>query len=290
MAGWSVKSRSEQGAAHFIEEEIKKFVRTSPLNCLPGSWDQAIFDEPLVGFVEGDAPIFTEYKVIIGPDHLTPRQALAKAFHWRLPAELSVISWVLPIAERARVPNRSETRVPSRLWAETRWYGEQFNQALRRHLVQTLTDMAYLAVAPALRYYFRVKSNKKGLYSNWSERHIAYAAGLGTFSLSGGLITERGVAHRCGSVVTDLVLPATPRTASTPYSNCLFYTDGSCRACIARCPAGAISERGQDKFTCQQYQRKEIAYLRKEYGVGVTGCGLCQTNVPCEFSCPTKKG
>jgi epoxyqueuosine reductase len=25
---------------------------------------------------------------------------------------------------------------------------------------------------------------------------------------------------------------------------------------------------------------------KKEYGVGITGCGLCQTRVPCEFEIP----
>jgi hypothetical protein len=27
----------------------------------------------------------------------------------------------------------------------------------------------------------------------------------------------------------------------------------------------------------------------EEYGVGVQGCGLCQTKVPCEFRNPAKK-
>ena len=59
---------------------------------------------------------------------------------------------------------------------------------------------------------FKMFRNEKGMYSNWSERHIAYAAGLGTFSLSDGFITERGIAHRCGSAVVGLELPASPRT------------------------------------------------------------------------------
>jgi epoxyqueuosine reductase QueG len=131
--------------------------------------------------------------------------------------------------------------------------------------------------------------NERGPYSNWSERHIAYAAGLGTFSLSDGFITERGIAHRCGSVVTDLVLPVSSRTAKTHLSNCLFYVNSKCRACIPRCPAGAITEEGHDKIKCRQYMKTDIGYLMEEYGVGVQGCGLCQTKVPCEFRNPAKK-
>jgi len=116
----------------------------------------------------------------------------------------------------------------------------------------------------------------------------------GTFSLSDGLITERGIAHRCGSVITSLLLPASPRTAKNHYSNCLFYAGIKCEACINRCPAGAISDKGHDKNKCRQYLGS-IGYSRESYKDGydneksVAGCGLCQTKVPCEFINPTKK-
>ena len=209
-----------------------------------------------------------------------------------MPARLSVISWILPAMEETRKSNRAETRVPSRLWSHTRWYGEKFNDAMRRHVVKLLTGMGYLAAAPMLQPYFKIEYeniNEKGYYSNWSERHIAYAAGLGTFSLSDGFITERGIAHRCGSVVTNLALPANPRIAKNPYSNCLFYADSSCTACITRCPAGAITEKGHDKAKCREYQHSEFHHLLEEYSVEVVGCGLCQTKIPCESHNPTKE-
>jgi len=87
------------------------------------------------------------------------------------------------------------------------------------------------------------------------------------------------------------VLPASPRTAESPYSNCLFYVGVSCNACIERCPAGAISEKGHDKIKCGAYLR-DIGYSAlKEYDndTSVAGCGLCQTKVPCEFQNPTRK-
>jgi len=291
------KERLQTNPVQFIEQEIKQFVRTSPANRLSFVNDYIMWDEPLVGFADGDDPIFTEYKTIITPKHLTPREALAKTYNRSpedMPARLSVISWILPAVEETRKSNRAETRVPSRLWSHSRWYGEKFNEELRAHVAGLLTDMGYLAVAPMLQPYFRVYANEKGPYSNWSERHMAYAAGHGTFSLSDGLITERGIAHRCGNVVTSLVLPASPRTAESPYSNCLFYVEINCQACIKRCPAEAITEKGHDKKKCQQYLR-DIGYsaqaLRDGYDndKSVAGCGLCQTKVPCEFQNPIKK-
>ena len=289
--------RKHDAPADLIIGEIRSFALNSPLNRMPASEKDFIFDEPLVQFADGDDPIFTEYKRIIGETHLTPREALAQICGKtpdELPERLSVISWILPITEKTRRSNRGETHLPSRYWSHTRWHGEIFNDALRKHVVVFLTGKGFLAAAPALPPFIKMFNNEKGMYSNWSERHIAYAAGLGTFSLSDGFITERGIAHRCGSVVTSLELPSSPRTAKGPYTNCLFYVNEKCGVCIERCPAGAITEKGHDKTRCGQYLR-DIGYNPEKFRQGydleksVAGCGMCQTKVPCEAVNPARK-
>ena len=289
------RERFQREPAQAVEDEIREFVRTSPLNRMPSTRELIIYDDPLVRFADGDDPLYKEYKTIINPAHLTPREALAQGLGRAvedLPARLSVVSWVLPITEDTRKSNRLEKEVPSRRWSHTRWYGEKFNDDVRRHVVEVLTEAGFHAVAPLLQPYFRTMNDERiGLFSNWSERHTAYAAGHGTFSLSDGFITERGIAHRCGSVVTDLPLPASGRAYADHYSNCTFYVDGSCKACIDRCPAGAITEEGHDKRKCMGYLR-HIGYLPipEEYKdeTTVAGCGLCQTKVPCEDRIPAK--
>jgi epoxyqueuosine reductase QueG len=286
------KTLVSQKMAQIIEAAIKNFVRTSPLNRMPGDAGLPFFEEPLVGFADGNDPLYTEFKTIIGPDHLTPVEALVKT-HNKQPEDggqlVSVISWILPIAQKTRESNRTETAAPSRYWAYTKWYGEKFNNAVRKHVVDMLTIRACLSTAPAIQPFFQSEKNEKGDFSNWSERHVAYTAGLGTFSLSDGFITEKGIAHRCGSVVVDLKLPPSPRTAKTPFSNCLYYVNKSCIACIKRCPAGAISEAGHDKIKCKNYQDVDLKHIKEDYQVGSGSCGLCQTKVPCEFTNPTKK-
>jgi len=292
------KDQLESHPAEFISQRIRGFVNTSPASRLDFMNDYMMFDEPLVRFADGDDGIFTEYKEIIGQVHQTPRQALATAYEKtpeEMPARLSVISWILPITGETRESNRKETKGPSRLWCHTRWYGEKLNEKLGAFMVELLSTAGYLAVTPHWQPSFKMFSNEKGLYSNWSERHIAFAAGHGTFSLSDGFITERGIAHRCASLVTNLLLPPSLRTATSPYSNCLAYIEHKCEACIKRCPGEAISEQGHNKPKCLQYMRSigynSAALAKDGYNneTSIAGCGLCQTKVPCEDMNPTTK-
>jgi epoxyqueuosine reductase QueG len=289
----------EASPALFIEEEIRRFVRESPLNRLTAFGSSPIFEEPLVGFADGDDPIFTEYKTIIADFHLTPGEALEQHLKQTMgdaapgPSVVSAISFVLPIARATRLSNRKETQGPSLRWNNTRWQGQDFIWALSRHLVAVLEGLGYRAVAPELAAFFRMKRLPDGLGSVWSQRHIAYAAGLGTFSLSDGFITPRGIAMRCGSVVTDLKLPPSPRPYPNHLANCLFYIDRSCRRCIERCPGGAITEKGHDKEKCRLILfEDQRPWMEGAHGAGYigqyAGCGLCQTKVPCEDRIPKR--
>jgi epoxyqueuosine reductase QueG len=269
-----------------IRNEIVRFVRENPLNRFPDS-DVPYFDEPLVGFASADDQLFTRYKTIIGAFHQTPQEVMESALGAEGRAS-SVISWILPIARQTRESNRSEKHYPSREWARTRFFGEQLNAALRRHLVVWLEERGNQAVSPQLAVSWKeFADTPDGIASNWSERHAAYAAGLGTFSLNDGLITAKGIAHRCGSVITDLSLAPSVRPYTDYRHNCLFFRDGSCGLCIARCPVGALSREGHDKKICSQYVYKTvIAEVAGRYGTPQTGCGLCQTKVPCEGGIP----
>ena len=272
-----------------VREEIGRFLRESCYNMQTG-WKGPYFDEPLVGYASASAPIFKRYKEIIGEFHLTPSEIFEKTFSAEL-TKGTVICWILPISRHVRESNRAEAQYPSLEWTRTRAHGETCNDKLREHLVAFLATLGHKAVAPILsRVWKRYESTPVGIASSWSERHAAYAAGLGTFSLNDGLITESGIAHRCGSVVTDLLITPTPVSVQSHTSNCLFSRDGSCGRCIGRCPSGAITEAGHNKENCRQYVYETIpSEVGNRYDVEERGCGLCQTNVPCEDRNPVEQ-
>lgn len=246
------------------------------------------FDRPLIGFASGADPLFREYKRIIGPFHWTPSEIMERAGAPSGGTGSTVVCWILPIVDSTRMSNRIQTRYPSRAWGHTRGFGERFNDELRRVVAEWLVSRGGRAVAPMLMEgWSRLDDPRTGLASTWSERHAAYAAGLGTFSLNGGLITPRGIAHRCGSVVTDILMEPTRRPYSDYRENCLTCRGGDCGVCITRCPAAVISEEGHDKDRCRRYTYgPPFQALREEFGVPEVGCGLCQTGVPCESTIP----
>jgi len=270
-----------------IIKEIYRFVKESPDNRFQGS-DRPYFEEPMVGFASADDSLFTHYKTIIGSFHLTPQELIDKSNGPESWKPVTIICWVLPIASATKTTNRSETTYPSKEWAQTRSLGEKFNVLLRERMVEYLIAAGYHAAAPQLlSSWERFQDTPVGIASSWSERHAAYAAGLGTFSLNDALITPGGISHRLGSVITDLEITPSQRIYSSHRSNCLYFREQRCGLCINRCPAGALSFAGHDKTKCMEHVYGAIPLAVGEtYGVQETGCGLCQTNVPCESRIP----
>lgn len=250
-----------------------------------------MFDAPLVAVAAADDPWFARFKDVIGSFYWTPQEAL----HLAAPGATarSVISWCLPVCQVAREANRQESRLPARSWVYVRAFGEPLMTRLRHGLEEALRRLGLAAVAPAVAPQHKIlQRDGVGLAGQWSERHTAFVAGLGTFGISGGLITRRGIAHRLGSVVTDAAIPPTPRPyGDDPFAWCLKSSRGTCGACIRRCPAGSVGETvaHRDKSACIAHVREVIPTEgRPRYDFDpVVGCGLCQTAVPCEDRNPT---
>lgn len=293
--------RDKEEFKRWITEEIKRFVREDPdnrLNLLDGSY---IFEEPLIGFVAGNDPIFYKLKEVIGEFHLTPKEAMTKIAENKgisVPSEeeLGVISYILPISSATREENAKMKSMPGERWAHTRLFGEQFNKKLQRHLVAFLEEEGYFAVAPQQEgeLFETKRDDNVGYASTWSQRHVAFAADLGTFGLSDGLITKAGKAHRCGSVVVNQSLDSPQRreiNETNIHWDCLYYQNEGCIECVLRCPVGAISEEfGHDKDLCFEHAIKKSAeFVKENYKIDIYGCGLCQTDVPCEEESPVKE-
>jgi Uncharacterized Fe-S protein len=284
---------SPAGAADFLVEKANEFM-AGPDNDLhlPGTREPA-FDLPLIAFAAGDDPLWNEFKQHVGPFHWTPQEAFALGYPDVAvdPAELAVMVWILPQTEATLLDHRKEKKLPAERWARSRLFGEEFvNNGLRRHMLKELHTHGIQAVAPFILDAWKGMRSEAFVYaSTWSERHAAYAAGLGTFGLCDGLITPKGKAMRVGSLVVRLSVPITPRPYTHFREYCLYFNSGICGVCIKRCPANALSPQGHDKRVCKAYLDDVTApYVTNVLQFKGYGCGLCQVAVPCERRIPPK--
>ena len=264
-------------------DRLKRICSTLPGNRVhlaAGNRDITIFETPLMGVSGPDDPIYDVFKKpeVIGASWMSPKE-------W-LPAARSVVSFFFPFTEEVRKAEReSEEEGTTEEWLYARIEGQAFIEAAMEALAQELRGEGIANCVPSLEPRFGTEAviwETEGgqdlhVESRWSERHAAYASGLGTFALTRALITERGCAGRFASILTDLPLPVTPRTYDSVYGNCI-----RCGACVARCPVNAVSlGYGKNNLVC----RGRINETRKRYDPRY-GCGKCQTRVPCESRNP----
>ncbi len=266
---------------------LEKFILSDSENCIKASHALRedlvgirFFDAPLMGCTAANDPIFSEMK----GNPVAYGKLLRLPEEW-LPGAKSVISFFLPYSNEIKVSNREDGVLPSDEWLHARIEGQAFLLKACRHLAAKIESEGFKTVIPAISSDFfsarddeRMNRGEPLFVSNWSERHIAYAAGLGTFGLAKHLITEKGVCGRFGSIITDAALEPTPRKYTNPYEYCSF-----CGACADRCPMGAIAGEEKNNSICSEFINKVGKLFAPRYG-----CGRCQIGVPCEKGIPSK--
>ena len=275
---------------------IKQYVEDSELNKVseelaiyPHLAGMKLFDEPIIGFSSATDGLYTKtfkQEGVISPLYLSPKEWLDSAD--------TVISFFVPLSEQIRKSNRTEKDVPyeesipqraSAEWLHGRIEGQNFVDALTTYIEEELKKAGYDCVCPTTSDRFKIVAP---YVSNWSERHAAYASGLGTFGLSKGLITKKGIAGRFGSVITSAHFDADERPYSDPFEYCIM-----CGSCQERCPANAIDVKhgcalGKDQNICGPYVKGSYLPPQGKNGIVRYGCGKCQVDVPCEFEKPIK--
>lgn len=274
-----------------IRENMKRIFEQCPGNRIsekdaicPEVIGVDLFEAPLVGFGSAYDSLFEQYKdeKVIGPWFMTPME-------W-MPDAKTVISLFFPFTEVVKKSNRNCVDGPSPAWLHGRVEGQNYLATYIRRLQEWFSVQGVKSCVPILDTRFQkvVAGNNMTEYfcvsettfgCNWSERHAAYVCGLGTFGLSKGLITEKGMAGRFVSIIIDTEIEADARQYSGIYDYC-----SQCGACVRRCPAGAISAQGKNHNICNEWLKKMGELHAPRYG-----CGLCQTRVPCESRIPGRK-
>jgi len=261
--------RGECDMKEKIIEYINDYVR--------GYEAETRWGRPITGFADAHHPLIRELHKSVGPKHVMPDDVISGA--------KTVIAYYIPFTRELAAGNRGGTAA-SRQWAVAYEETNALFSDLNAGLIRLLEEEGWrAAVTPEA-----VKFDRTELISNWSQRHFARAAGIGTFGINNMLITKTGCCGRCSTVVTDM---DTEHDRPLTEELCLYKKNGSCGVCMKVCPAEALGPNGYDRHKCYSVCRKNAEIYRDlgssyeddaENGtVGSEVCGKCVVNGPCAF-------
>lgn len=254
----------------YLKKEIECFIRQYETRV------QTKWGAPLLGFADAD---LSRLKTIVSPEHGLAGDVIEKP--------TVILAYFIPFCEEMARTN-TKRGLASPQWARAYEETNAMFTELNRYLIRVLEEHGYRgAVSPEAGAF-----DREHLISNWSQRHIAYQAGLGTFGLNNMLITEKGCCGRISTVVTDLdVEPDAPLAEEL----CIYKRSGKCGLCADRCPSGALTREGYDRKKCFQVCQ-ENAKVYNCYGnsyashageaaenTGSEVCGKCVAGMPCAF-------
>ena len=240
-----------------IVDVIKEYKKK---NSLKTEWKQ-----PITGFADARGTCFQSLRKIISPTHYIPQDFLSDC--------TVVLSYFLPFENDIGYRNESGYD-PDPVWITAYIETNQLFSALNDFLIDLCKKWGYSAVTPAPAGMI----DKEHIYSNWSQRHVAYAAGLGTFGLNNMLITDQGTCGRFYSLITNL-----PVQSDQPLQEerCLYKKAGVCGLCVKQCPIHAFNSDNEfDRKRCEAH----LAELEECFGGDA--CGKCVVGLPCTYQIP----
>lgn len=245
----------------FIMKEIEQYVNDSNLS---------IYRNPIVGFADAKNPLFNDLKKITHENHLLPSDVLEDG--------KTVVSFFIPFNQELVNYNlKYEETIPK--WAEAKKDTEKLINDIIENIKTKLEEKDILCSSnPGSGAFDKVK-----FIHNWSQRHVAYICGLGTFGINNMLITSNGCAGRYGSLIINKEVEYDD-VINEEY--CLYKKNKTCGACVKNCPVGALSYEGTDKEKCSN----RLDYMTDKYFNSesiYSSCGKCICE-PCAFKNPSK--
>ncbi len=224
-----------------------------------------IWQAPMIRYADAFHPEIRALQTIVMENHHMPEDFLS--------SPTLILSYYLPFIPDIAKSNLGDG-LASECWAKAYQETYKLSNELNERLVQVIADAGYRAAVPADAGSF----SEDVLKSRWSHRHIAKAAGLGTFGINRMLITENGCCGRYYTIVTDL-----PFEADEPLEeeNCLYKSKGKCNVCVKHCFSGALTPEKFDRHKCYETTLQNAAVYD-----GSTVCGKCVVGLPCSFKKP----
>lgn len=242
-----------------LESKMREFVRDYPAT----HGTKSAWGEPLIAYADASNPEFSDLKKAVSPSHAMPSDIL--------PGAKSVVVYFLPFQES--IPKSNVLgRLSSPEWAIAYIETNRLITDLNSFVKVELEEAGYRTnVTPATHNF-----DPTILKSDWSHRHVAVIAGLGTLGLNNMLITDKGCCGRIGSFVTEGSFEPTVRKEG---ENCLYKSSNLCKKCVDRCVNGALSVDSFNRYKCYEMCLENDRHHSQLELSDV--CGKCLVHIPC---------
>jgi epoxyqueuosine reductase QueG len=152
-----------------------------------------LWKEPIVEIISAKDTKLKTLKKAVSVEHLMPYDILSDA--------KSIISFFIPFQENI-VKSNIKGAMASEEWAMAYIKTNDLIKMINNSIEKLMMKNGYKTGKIPATHNFDVKK----LISNWSHRHIAYIAGIGTFGINNMLITKNGCCGRFGSIVINYEL------------------------------------------------------------------------------------
>lgn len=242
---------------------IKEIIETIVRNSVSDNIYITKYRDPLIGYADAKNPLFNKLKEVCHPEHLLPSDLLENV--------KTVVAYFLPFTEELVLANQGHSYVSPK-WAlayvETNSLIQDINNKISDELREKGVAVNTIQTAQ--------KFDAKKIMSNWSHRHAAYIAGLGTFGINNLLITDKGCAGRIGTFVIDYKIKASPIKNK---ELCLSKQGEICTYCIDVCPVSAFEDERFARENCYNYL-KNVAKHFIDIDLECDCCGKCACG-PC---------
>lgn len=221
-----------------------------------------IWQKPVIRYGDAHSPLFDQLKELVDPQHHHPCEYL--------PGATLVLSYFLPFKEEVGRSNVDGEMI-SPQWADGYNYSNEMAPYINDGLCKFIHALGYEACPPT-----DIGMINDGFpRSRWSQKHVAYICGHGTFGVNNMMISDKGCVGRYYSIIT--ALPFAHDQVVTE-ERCLYKKDGSCLQCVERCPIGALHADGFDRLRCL-----DQCNINGEKFPGADACGKCVVGLPCSF-------
>jgi len=250
--------------------EIIETIKKTLLDYETGNSTEKFWKEPIIEIIPADNEKLKLLKSAVSSEHLKP--------HDILPDAKSIVSFFIPFSEWI-VKSNTVGQMASREWVELYIKTNAVIKTINDNIEILMATNGYKAGKIPATHNF----DKEKLISNWSHRHIAFIAGIGTFGYNNMLITKNGCCGRLGSIITSYEFNEY-RQISGKKDKCLNKTDGSCGICRKKCVVNAYENSNYDRYKCYEQCLKN-AEFHKDIGYADV-CGKCMVGLPCSINEP----